>query len=203
MIEKIEERPKVVHRGKLSFTEFAERIKTQMRREHRELRHPEGDVQPRVFLYFAERVFEMPLHPMWFDSRATKDGLTDGIVKFVRLAPVIGNVTQMGHTPVEHVGLVYTMYRSLQDFSDLTPEEFEAIRQSSEFPADRPMPSQDPNREEIVSVIVLDREIVKAWHGVIHRSAKKPPRLGKWEGMDEFWGLPTGLMLDPIREAMR
>lgn len=202
MIEKLEERPKIAHRGKVSFNELGERIKTQMRREHRELRHPEGDVQPRVFLYFAERTFEMPLHPLWFDSRATKDGLTEGIIKFIKLAPVIGDATRMGHTPVEYVGLVYGMYRASLHLDDLTPEQQAAIERH-ELPADRPMPSQDPNREEVLSVMVLDREIVKAWHGVIHRGGKRPPRLGKWEDMQEAWGLPTGLMLDPIREAMR
>ena len=202
MIEKLEEHPKIQHRGKLSFNEFGERMKVQMRREHRELRHPEGDVQPRAFLYFAERLFEMPLHPMWFSSREAKDGLTGQIVKFIRLAPVIGGATMNVHTPVEYVGLVYTMYRSLADFSNMSDEDMAAIERN-ELPPGRPMPSEDPNRDEVVSVMALDREIVKAWHGLINRSAKKPPRLGKWEDMEDLWGLPTGLMLDPIREAMR
>jgi hypothetical protein len=202
MIEKIETGPKVRHRGKLSYNEFGERIKTQMRREHRELRHPEGDVQPRAFLYFGERLFEMPLDPGWFSSRDAKDALTAQIVEFVRLVPMVERIAFERPSGVGYVGLVYTMYRALQDLSNMTDEQRAALERN-ELPAGYVQPSQDPQREEVLSVMALDREIVKAWHGVIHRTAKKPPRLGKWEDLEEAWGLPTGLMLDPIREAMR
>jgi hypothetical protein len=201
VIEQLNREPRTIYRGKLSLDEFVSRLKVQMRREHRELQHPEGDVAPRVMLYLAERVMEMHLDPGWFDSRGTKDALTESIVKFVRLAPMIGRVTRMGHTPVEYVGLIYGMFRVLVNLED--PEQQEYAKRS-ELPPGMPMPREHPDREEVVSVMVLDREIVKAYHATIQRHRKRSPRLGPWEDMEMGgWDLPTGLMVDPIREAMR
>lgn len=205
-IENLREEPRTVYRGKLTFDEFGARIKVQMRREHRELRHPEGDVAPRVFLYFAERVMEMQLAPDWFQSRGTKDALTGQIVKFINVVPLIGGVSGMGDTGVRYVGLVYGMFRLLQNFDDYTEDEREYVRRG-ELPPRVPMPSEHPESEEVLSVLLVDREIVHPWHALIQRHAKKSPRLGPWEdlgsGPPAGWEFPTGLMIDPIREAMR
>lgn len=201
MIETFREEPLVVYRGALTFDEFAARMKVAARRAHRELRTPEGDIAPRAWFYFAERVFEMQLAGQWFSSRGTKDYLTEQIVKMVRMAPLLGRVGFGEATPVEYVGLLYGMFRSLTIVE--SPEEIAAAARN-ELPPGHVMPSEDPNREEMLSAMVLDREIVKVWHAGINRSRRKSPRLGAWEDMDATgWEMPTGLMIDPIRDAMR
>lgn len=202
MIESFREEPLVVYRGALTFDEFAARMKVAARRHHRELRHPEGDIAPRVWLYLSERIFEMQIAGEWFDSRGTKDALTGQIVKFIQLAPLLGRVTYGEATPVQYVGLLYGMFRVLARLGG-TPEEEEALARN-ELPPGQVQPSEHPDREEMLSAMVLDREILKVWHAVINRSRRKPPRLGAWEDMDATgWAMPTGLMIDPIREAMR
>lgn len=201
MIESFRENPTIVHRGALTFDEFAARLKVAARRAHRELRTAEGDVAPRAWIYFAERTFEMQLHPMWFDSRGTKDHLTGQIVKFVRLAPMLGRIGFGQATPVEYVGLLYGMFRLLVRLE--SPEEI-AAAERNEMPPGHVPPSEHPDRQEMLSTMVLDREIVKVWHARISRGGKKAPRLGPWEDMDATgWEMPSGLMIDPIREAMR
>jgi hypothetical protein len=206
VIEQLDTQPRTTYRGTLSFGEFVTRLKVQMRREHRELRRPDGDVAPRVAFYMADRVLQVQLDPQWFDSRGTKDVLTEQIVKMVKLAPMIGRVTGMGLTPVEYTGLVYGMFRSLADFSNYTEEQMEYLRRN-ELPPGVPMPRDAPNREEVLSIIAIDREIVEVYHAPIHRHRKRSPRLGPWEdlvaGPRPEWDLPVGLMVDPIREAMR
>jgi hypothetical protein len=201
VIETFREEPLVVHRGALTFDEFAARMKVAARRAHRELRHPDGDIAPRAWFYFADRTFEMQLVGEWFSSRGTKDLLTEGIVKMVRVAPMLGRVGFGEATPVKYVGRLDGMFRSLVAFDG--PEGLAAFERN-EMPPGHPPPSEAPNREEMISAMVLDREIVKVWHGRIIRSRKKPPRLGPWEDMDATgWNMPVGLMIDPIREAMR
>lgn len=206
MIEQLDLEPRTTYRGKLNFNEFVRRLQVQMRREHRELRDPEGDVAPRVAFYLADRMVEKQLEPQWFDSRGTKDFLTEQIVKMVRVAPMLGKFGFGGPTPVQYVGLVYGMFRVLEDFSQYTDEE-RAAAERGELPPGRPMPREHPDREEVLSILVLDREIVKPFHAVIHRHRKRGPRLGPWEdlvaGPMPGWDFPSGLMVDPIREAMR
>jgi hypothetical protein len=180
MIEQLDTEPRTTYRGKLSFNEFVGRLQVQMRREHRELRHPEGDVAPRVAFYMAERVLQIQLEPQWFDSRGTKDFLTQQVVKMVKAAPLIGGLTGMGLTPVEYVGLIYGMFRVMVNVDELTPEQ-RAHAERSEHPPDMPMPREHPDREEILSILAIDREIVKPYSAVIHRHPKRTPRLGPWE----------------------
>lgn len=202
MIEQLESHPKIHHRGKLSFNEFGERIKVQMRREHRELRHPEGDVAPTVFLYFGERLFAMQLDPVWFDSRQTKDALTEQVVKFVQMAPIIGARTVGQLTPVQYVGLVYGMFEAFAVFPT-TPEVQEAIARNELPPGFKQPGEMEPHeRKEVLAAYFMDREISKGARAEIVRHPKKPPRLAKWEPYPPGYEM-SGLMVDPIREAMR
>lgn len=202
MIENAYLEPRTVYRGTLTFAEFSARLKVAVRREHRELRNPEGDISPRVWFYFGDRVFEKQLDGEWFSSRDAKDQLTAQIVKMIEIAPMAGGVSFGRQTPVEFVGLVYTMFRSGINLDDLTPEQREAVERN-ELPEGVLPPLQDPNAEEIVSAIAIDPEISVAWHAKIRRHEKKPPRLGPWEDMQRFYGMPAGLMIDPIQEALR
>lgn len=204
MIEGLRAEPRVTYRGKLTLDEFAERVKVAIRREHRELRGPEGDVPPRACFYMADRIFEMHLDPSWFNSRDAKDLLTSQIVKYIRLAPTMGQAAFGEGTPVIYTALAYGMFRNGFIFEDLTPEQLAAVERN-EIPPGFVAPLDDPNAEEIVSVVLVDREIAKLWNAVVHRSRKRPPRLGPWEAYEDVarLGLPSGLMLDSIKEAMR
>lgn len=203
MIEGLRTEPRVTYRGKLTFDEFAERVKVAIRREHRELSGPESDVPPRACFYMGERIFEIHLDPAWFNSREAKDLLTSQIVKYIRLAPTMGRFAFGEVTPVIYTALVYGMFRNGIVFDDLTPEQLAALERN-EVPPGFVAPLDDPNAEEVVSVIVLDREIAKPWNAIVNRSRKRPPRLGPWESFeDALMGLPSGLMLDSIKEAMR
>lgn len=205
MIENLDLEPRTTYRGKLSYDEFIARLKVQMRREHRELRDPEGDVPPRVAFYFGERIFEKQLEPQWFDSRGTKDFLTEQIVRMVKAAPLLGGMVGW-NTPVQYVGLIYGMFRVAVNLDDLTEEE-RAYAERSEIPPGHKAPREHPDREEVLSIVAIDREIVKPFHALIERHKKRPPRLGPWEdfitGPQPGWDMPAGLMVDPIREAMR
>lgn len=201
-IENAQFEPRIAYRGRLTFNECAERIKAQMRREHRELHHPDGDVAPRVFFYVGERMFEKQLEPEWFSSRDTKDYLTEQIVKMIRVLPVLDRIAPGGPSGASYVGLVYGQLRSTANLDDLTDAQREALMRN-EIPDGILPPLEDPNAEEILAVTVLDAEILKAWHAPILRHRKNPPRLGAWETLTDIGWLPAGLMIDPIREALR
>lgn len=204
MIENLSLEPRVVHRGKSSHAEFAARLRAEVQRDFRKLRTPEGDVAPRAWFYLGHRIMEIHLVPDWFQSRGTKDFLTQQIVKMVQMVPLLERFAPIepGASGVNYVGLVYTQYRSHMNFDDATPEQLAALERNEVPPGFLP-PAQDPEADEVVSAIVIDREIAKAWHAVIKRHRKRPPRLEPWQDMEQAWGLPTGLMIDPIMEAMR
>lgn len=63
-------------------------------------------------------------------------------------------------------------------------------------------PSQDPERIEVVWVVVMDAEVKHAWMAQIRRSRRKPPKLGPWTQPPEGGEL-AGLMVDSVAEALR
>jgi hypothetical protein len=202
MIENLRQAPLVVHRGKVTFNEFGARIKAAAQREYRELRSSEGDIPPRAWFYVGERIFEQHLQPEWFSSREAKDILTQQIVKMVEMMPLLEQVG-FGHASgVNYVGLVYVMFGKVINMNDLTPEERAAFERN-EIPPTQLAPLDDPNAEEIISVVTLDREVQNAWNAPIKRKRGRPPRLGGWDEWHAMAGMPTGLMIEPIKEALR
>lgn len=203
MIEGLRLEPRVVHRGEVSFDGFAARLKAAANREHRGLRSSEGDIPPRAWFYVGRRIFEMHLVPQWFNSREAKDFLTQQIVKMVGALPLLEKVGfGQEATGVNYVGLLYGMVGTVVNFDELTSEELEYV-QRGEIPPTRTAPLDDPDAVESLNAIVIDREIQKAWVAPINRKRGRPPRLSSWEPLEELGGMPSGLMIDPIKEAMR
>lgn len=43
-------------------------------------------------------------------------------------------------------------------------------------------PSTDPNRQEAVTILAMDAEVMRLERALITRRRRKPPRLGPWQG---------------------
>lgn len=76
-----------------------------------------------------------------------------------------------------------------------SPEELSEILQDHEYIRD------NPKRIEAVVIQVVDREQNEMWMAEIKRYKDKPPELGEWNKADK--GTLTGLMVDPLIEALR
>jgi hypothetical protein len=67
----------------------------------------------------------------------------------------------------------------------------------------RPSPSEGPTLPveglEVLWVLVLDEERIESWIAPISREPTGPPTLGEWV----YTGEPAGILIDPLRHALR
>lgn len=171
------------------------------------MREPEGDVQPRAYLHLpipgeaeATRLFRADLPFDWFSSREAKDELT------ARLALVIRALR------ARKFAWSTTQYLVVHNLDEWTEEERRRALEGHEIPDRVPMPSKDPRRIEVLGVHAFDAERTESWFAEIKRTRRRPPRYLPWGGFPGHDDKPferdpgldaTGLMSDPIKEALR
>lgn len=175
--------------GKLTYRGFAERIKA-YQRERSRLLAPGADLMPEFYMYLGDQVTIVPMPPEAFSSRETKD----------RLASVALPLLIRGARP-SMVAVQYDMWEVR--FHVTTPEqrrEVEEAYERMEYPDSVGPPSEHRDRIEVIQLHVLDAERHETYRAPYKRR-RKGVQLGQWEdlGVDAL----VGLMIDPIKEAMR
>lgn len=187
----------VVYQGSLSWAEFRSRILSNVRRQHRQVTAPDGDVQPRIYFYRDDEAVHMQVIPFHaFSSREMKDALTQAIVDIVDWSRRYGMT-------VSRVAWVYGMYENKHRMEIPDTPEVRAAIARNEYPPGVTPPADLPpseRRELLVVGMFTEYGITEAHFAEITRHPRKPPRLGHWDSRPDYeW---TGLMIDPIRNAL-
>lgn len=173
----------------MTFRQFVEHAKRGVIMNGRKFKHPDDDWLPVLIVELAtERTAVCPIPTELFRDELGKDVLVEGVVLIAR------------KMKARKLAMVLSSWISLVDMT--TPEGY-AI---AEGIAPRVAPSQDPQRKEIVNLMVLDGERAEFHFAYIHRRRRKPPVLGPWEMWVQGQDGQTveGRFADPrIQEALR
>lgn len=198
----------VVAHGRITFRELVARVKADRMKAYRELDEPQLDAVPRCWFYRDETLHTQAIPPWAFNSREMKDRLVQFFVTMIG----VGNCSMFAWSTVQ-----WLSPSAVVNLDALTPEQRAAVERN-ELPEGHKQPSEYPDRIEQLAVHVYDREIYEGHFAEIKRPKKGSPRLGKWNDFDErvaeIVGVPAnaaergvgwagGLMIDPIREALR
>lgn len=178
----------MIYTGKLTYRAFVERVKSSVRQRARE--SESNDVWPTFYMYGDERMIEVPIPPQAFETRASKDRLAGvGLPMLIEeLRPAI-------------VAVQYEMFEVAVSVTDPDQQrEFEDAMDRKEYPDSIGYPREHPDRFETIHIHVIDAERHETYRA-IKKKRRKGDRLGPWQdlGVDAM----SGLMVDPIKEAMR
>jgi hypothetical protein len=192
----------VMHRGPLSYREFAERVKSDVRERTQAVSDPEGDIAPVSYYHVplpgeveASRLFRIDLGYTWFQSRSTKDELVARMAMAMRALRA------------KKFAWSTTQYMSEHRTDQMTPEQLETLEREF-LPEGYVQPSEDPNRLEFVALYIYDAERAEVWRSFIERSPGRAPRFSAWNEHPERGPLPAdpqlgGKMHHPLQEALR
>lgn len=163
----------------MTFRQFADKAKLNARMVGRSFTEPDDDWAPVAMLEIATgQVHVILLTPFFVDSD-TKDVLTHQVL------PAL-----IQDTGARKLALVLSAWMAARPEHE-SEDEFTSVR-----------PSERPDRQEILQVVVYDAERVEWWAAPIERHRRKPPSLGAWRdpGLGEQM---DGRFITPIAEALR
>lgn len=186
----------VLAHAKLTRGEFEARAVADWKKVWRTVADPEGDPQPRVYLYRTEpaMMHAVDVPPEWFGYDGDRYEL-------------FGRISAMAAAGgCEFVGFANTTM--MVDSSVMTDEEREETNRTGKFPerilaghdnltqlhADRP----DIVREQS-QVLTIDKDIATSWLAQVKRKRPQPPRL---VGLERFEGV-EGPMVDALQRGLR
>lgn len=173
----------------MELEKFLARCTYMLRRNMAEVSRPDGDIEPSLFHYFeGESVREMALPRAAFANRATKDVMIEILTAATRLM-----------VP-DFIAFQATQWAIEVDGSKLSSEERHMAIEANLHPKSIPMPSEHPDRWEIVGVVAMDGDRYLAKQSRIERDGVNPPVYGPWE---ERYDSVSGAMVTPLQDVLR
>jgi hypothetical protein len=172
----------------MTYRQFVDASLNAVRNVGKSFTGPDDDWAPMALLDGPHGIVPAALSMEFFASDATKDALV------CEHLPALIRSTQ-----TRKLALVLSAWMSVVPRSP----EVDAALDEGRYPS-RVRPSQDPNRQEIVSVSVYDAERAECHIARILRDGQGPPRLAKWSeahiGPDELGGrFVDSRLLDALR----
>lgn len=167
-----------------TFDQFAERVLLQARMVGRTFTKPDDDWAPVALIDTPRGIGVVAIDSDYFADYESKRALAELVLP-----------TLVREHKARKLALVTSAWMS---FLADRPEARDAMTRG------KLRPSQDPERIEVVWIIVMDAEVKRAWSAPILRSRRKPPRLGPWtthsDSADRVVGGP---MVESVIQALR
>lgn len=180
----------------VSFGVACEHYKVMSRWLMKSLRHPDGDLQPTLFVETERGSLLLGLNCHTLNSQAAKEHLFGHVLPRV----LVRERARM-------CGLVVPAWR-LKPSSELSQEDVSEYCYSGKHIAHHPL------REEVISVTACDGDRTEMFQAVVTRRPRQRPRLGPWQSCADLLGAAgaasasgafelEGLLVTSLRAALR
>lgn len=171
----------------MTFEQFVRRCRARVDAEIATVVDPDGDVLPRIYFAHAGDAVRERLIPVeFFGSRAGKDMLAATLVEGIMI-----------NKPL-FFAFLHSAYYAAREVSSLSEEQLRQLANNL-LPEGMLMPSEAPDRTEILQLVALSSTGTATWQREITRGALSPPGWSDWTELK--W--VSGLMVEPLQQAMR